>query len=336
SDSSACGGRATSPSCMAAATTTRRSRTPPRWRTGTARRRGAAAGAAGSAASPTPWGRAARPRSSSERSRRSRRKALTTRRRAADRAFVHGCGYDEPSFSPAAAMANWHSAARGGGCGRGWLGRLADAMGPGGAPALAVGAKPALAVKGLDHAPAEGAFALAREACAEYRTPIDYGPAPLGLSEIAALIAADAPVRLYYTSHPGNAFDTHVHQNELHRRLLACTADAIAAFMADMARIGRADRVVVLLFSEFGRKVAENASLGTDHGTAGPMFVIGRPVRGGHYGAAPSLTDLTEDGNLRHTVDFRRVYATAAAGWLGHPDTRGLLGEDFEPFAMFG
>src|SRR5690606_27084282 len=125
---------------------------------------------------------------------------------AGDLAIVHGCGYDDPSFSHAAALANWHTAAPGRGAGHGWLGRLADAMGPRGAPALAIGAKPALASRGRGHAPAEGAFALAREARADYRTPIDYGPAPLGLSGIAALIAADAPARLYYASFRGNAF----------------------------------------------------------------------------------------------------------------------------------
>ena len=66
------------------------------------------------------------------------------------------------------------------------------------------------------------------------------------------------------------------------------------------------------------------------------MFVIGKPVKGGHYGTVPSLIELTEGDNLRHTTDFRRVYATATAGWLGYPDTRGLLGEDFAPFPLFG
>ena len=180
------------------------------------------------------------------------------------------------------------------------------------------------------------ASALVREACAGYHTPIDYGLVPLDLPKIAALIAADVPARLYYTSFRDNAFDTHVQQNNVHQRLLTYTADAIAAFMADLERIGRADDVIVLVFSEFGRRVPENTNLGTDHGTAGLMFVIGKPVKGGHYGEVPSLTELTEGDNLRHTTDFRRVYATATAGWLGYPDTRGLLGEDFAPFPLFG
>ena len=123
---------------------------------------------------------------------------------------------------------------------------------------------------------------------------------------------------------------------DLHQRLLTYTADAIAAFIADMERLGRADDVVMLVFTEFGRRVPENTSRGTDHGTAGPMFVIGKPVQGGHYGQVPSLTDLTEGDNLRHTTDFRRVYATVTEGWLGYPDTKGLLGEELEILPLFG
>jgi uncharacterized protein (DUF1501 family) len=301
---------------------------------------------------------------------------------AGDLAIVHGCGYDNPSFSHFTSMAYWQTAAPNSGAEYGWVGRLADGMKPGGAPAFIVNvdATQSLAVRSRDHVPvvfddpatfrregffeeramfehvAEGgadqnparrylrgiarsaldASALVREAWANYRTPIDYGLVPLDLDKIAALIAADLPARLYYTSFRDNAFDTHVHQNDLHQRLLTYTADAIAAFMADMERIGRADEVVLLAFTEFGRRVPENTSLGTDHGTAGPMFVIGKPVAGGHYGEVPSLTELTEGDNLRHTSDFRRVYATATEGWLGYPDTEGLLGGDFPPFPLFG
>jgi uncharacterized protein (DUF1501 family) len=297
-------------------------------------------------------------------------------------AIVHGCGYDNPSFSHFTSMAYWHTAAPNSGAEYGWVGRLADGMKPGGAPAFIVnvGDTQSLAVRSRDHVPvvfddpekferagffeeralfehvagasadanparqylrgiaqsALDASALVREACAGYHTPMDYGLVPLDLPKIAALIAADVPARLYYTSFRDNAFDTHVQQNNVHQRLLTYTADAIAAFMADLERIGRADDVIVLVFSEFGRRVPENTNLGTDHGTAGLMFVIGKAVKGGHYGEVPSLTELTEGDNLRHTTDFRRVYATTTAGWLGYADTRGLLGEDFAPFPLFG
>ena len=105
--------------------------------------------------------------------------------------------------------------------------------------------------------------------------------------------------------------------------------------MTDLERIGRADDVVMLLFSEFGRRVPENTSLGTDHGAAGLMFMIGKPVQGGHYGQLPSLTELDPGDNLIYTTDFRRVYATAINGWLGYEGTSTLLGGEFAPFDMF-
>ena len=155
-----------------------------------------------------------------------------------------------------------------------------------------------------------------REACASYRTPVDYGLIHFGLERVAALIAANFPTHIYYVSYPHNAFDTHVNQADNHARLLTYTSDHISAFLSDMARIGRGSDVSLMVFSEFGRRVGENANLGTDHGTAGLAFVAGKPVRGGHYGAMPSLTDL-DDGNMRYTTDFRRLYATMAASWMG-------------------
>jgi uncharacterized protein (DUF1501 family) len=133
-----------------------------------------------------------------------------------------------------------------------------------------------------------------------------------------------------------NAFDTHVQQSEQHQRLLTYVSDAVAGFMKDLERIGRADDVTLLVFSEFGRRAAENTSLGTDHGTANHMYVIGKPVKGGHYGEVPSLTDLDEGGNLKYTTDFRRVYATLIEGWLQHADSKNLLSGDFKTFPVFG
>lgn len=302
--------------------------------------------------------------------------------RDGDLAIVHGTGYDNPSFSHFTSMAYWHTAAPNSGAEYGWVGRLADAMKPGGESGYVVNidATQSLAVRARDHVPvvfddpakfrregfhqeqamfrhvpdpggvenpsrrylldiARGALdasALVREAWAAYDTPIDYGLVPLDLPKIAALIAADLPARLYYASFRNNSFDTHVHQNNLHRRLLTYTSDAIAGFFADMERIGRADDVVMMVFSEFGRRVPENTSLGTDHGAAGPMFMVGKPVRGGHYGEPPSLTELDEGDNLIHTTDFRRVYATAMEGWLGFDGASEVLGGDFPTLPVFG
>src|SRR5262249_34899463 len=115
-----------------------------------------------------------------------------------------------------------------------------------------------------------------REACAAYRTPIDYGLVQFGLERVAALIAANFPTRIYYVSYPHNAFDTHVNQADNHARLLTYTSDHISAFLADMARIGRGSEVSLMVFSEFGRRVGENANLGTDHRTAGPSVIAGQ------------------------------------------------------------
>jgi uncharacterized protein (DUF1501 family) len=297
-------------------------------------------------------------------------------------AIVHGCGYENPSFSHFTSMAYWHTAAPNSGEPYGWVGRLADAMAPQAPPNFLVniGARQSLAVRSRLHVPvvfddpnkfsqeafyeekevlasatenrqtenpsrrflldtaksAKDASALVQEAWAKYRSPVDYGITGLDLPKVAALIDAGMPTRLYYTSYRNNAFDTHVFQNDVHKRLLTYASDAVSAFLTDLERIKRADDVVVMIFSEFGRRVPENVNLGTDHGAANLMFVVGNKVKGGHYGKIPSLTELDAGDNLLYTTDFRRVYATMIAGWLGLRDTRPLLNGEFEPFKMFG
>ncbi|MFN0040212.1 MAG: DUF1501 domain-containing protein [Burkholderiales bacterium] len=182
---------------------------------------------------------------------------------------------------------------------------------------------------------AREASQLVREAWTRYKTPVDYGVVSVDLPKIASLIAADFPTRLYYTSYRNNAFDTHVQQPDLHQRLLTYVSDAVAGFMKDLERIGRADDVVMLVFSEFGRRVPENANLGTDHGTANHMYLIGKKVRGGHYGTPPSLVNLDEGDNLLHTTDFRRVYASLIENWLGYRDSGKLFSGRFETFPFF-
>jgi uncharacterized protein (DUF1501 family) len=186
-----------------------------------------------------------------------------------------------------------------------------------------------------DNAAASSEFV--RQATADYRTTVDYGQGgglAGNLRRVAALIAKAMPTRVYYVTYSGNSFDTHVEQADLHSRLLMYTADAVRGFVEDLKRIGHADRVAVMIFTEFGRRVEENGSRGTDHGTATPMFVIGKGVKGGFYGDHPSLTDL-DDGNLKMTTDFRRVYATAIKEWLGCDDTSAILKGRYDPLAMF-
>ena len=155
----------------------------------------------------------------------------------------------------------------------------------------------------------------------------------LDLDKVAALIEADFPTKLYYVPLRNSLFDTHVNQVAPHDRQLEYCSDAIAGFFREMKRIGRADDVVMYVHSEFGRRVPENTSLGTDHGTAQVNFVIGNAVKGGMYGAAPSLTDLILDGNLENTTDFRQVYATLV-DWIG-ADSAKVLGQKFKTIDAF-
>jgi len=147
---------------------------------------------------------------------------------------------------------------------------------------------------------------------------VDYPGSQLGnsLNMVGRLIAGGLPSRVYYVSQGG--FDTHANQIPAHDRLMGDLDAALGAFIADLKAQGNLGRVLVLSFSEFGRRVTENASGGTDHGAAAPLFVLGGGVKPGLYGAYPSLTDL-HDGDLKFSTDFRSVYATALERWLGVP-----------------
>jgi uncharacterized protein (DUF1501 family) len=134
------------------------------------------------------------------------------------------------------------------------------------------------------------------------------------LWQVARLVQAGLPARVYAVRLAG--FDTHARQAAAHPQLLKVLGDALGAFHADLKANGLASRVLAMTYSEFGRRVEENRSLGTDHGAAAPMFVLGGGVRGGVHGAHPSLTDLDANGDLKHATDFRQVYATILA-WLG-------------------
>ncbi|MFO0980688.1 MAG: DUF1501 domain-containing protein [Planctomycetota bacterium] len=125
-------------------------------------------------------------------------------------------------------------------------------------------------------------------------------------------------------------YDTHAQQRGGHDALLRQLASSLAAFFADLGERGR--EVCVMVFSEFGRRVQENASRGTDHGAAAPVLLVSGAIKGGVLGAHPRCDDL-DDGDLKHAIDFRRIYATMAAGWLGL-DARAILGQAFEPLPL--
>jgi uncharacterized protein (DUF1501 family) len=136
------------------------------------------------------------------------------------------------------------------------------------------------------------------------------------LQSIGAMIRDGMKTRVYYASI--NGFDTHGGQAGTHGNLMREVGDAMRAFQSDLKAQGNEDRVITMVFSEFGRRVRQNASGGTDHGTAAPMFLIGTQVKAGVHGTHPSLSDL-DDGDLRFTTDFRSVYATLMDRWLSAP-----------------
>lgn len=166
-------------------------------------------------------------------------------------------------------------------------------------------------------------LAIARKS----KPAVGYPRSGLGdsLGLVARMIAGGLPTRVYYVSHGG--YDTHQGQARTHERLMAELGAAIGAFTADLKAQGNFDRVMLMSFSEFGRRVGENASGGTDHGAAAPMFVIGGGVKPGLFGQYPSLTQLNQ-GDLMYNVDFRSVYATALERHLRVP-SQAVLGRKF-------
>jgi uncharacterized protein (DUF1501 family) len=285
--------------------------------------------------------------------------------------IVPGVGYPNPSRSHFVSMAIWQTARRdveehGG---PGWLGRSLDSS-PG-SSSLFVGAssipvairgrralasslerledltfdralgRPAVPPGGDDlaafvqrstldaYASSDRLADLAKDRSSSARYP-DSGLANR-LKLVARLIKGGYDSRVFYTLQRG--YDTHSQQLGTQFGLLGELSGALKAFLDDMDQAKLADRVLVLCFSEFGRRVAENESAGTDHGSAGPVFLAGPAVKPGLLGTYPSLTDLA-DGDLKPTVDFRRVYATILDHWLGLPSSA-ALGGTFEPLALF-
>jgi uncharacterized protein (DUF1501 family) len=166
-------------------------------------------------------------------------------------------------------------------------------------------------------------LAIARK----YKSSVIYPPGPLAasLNIIARMIAGGLPTRVYYASQGG--FDTHAGQINTHERLMGELNDALAAFVADLKQQGNFERVLLMTFSEFGRRVQENANNGTDHGAAAPMFVLGGRVKAGLLGKHPSLVDL-DHGDLKFNTDFRSVYGTVLDQWLKAP-SQTVLGRKF-------
>ena len=163
---------------------------------------------------------------------------------------------------------------------------------------------------------------------AQYRPAITYpkGPFADGLRILAEAIVSGLGLRVGYVTLGG--FDTHANELQTHDALMSMLAQGLSAFYIDLAQHGKADNVVVMTWSEFGRRVEENGSLGTDHGTAAPLFVLGNPVNKGIFGEPSSLSNLDQNGNLKYTTDFRSIYATVLDRWLG-ASSRDILGGSY-------
>jgi uncharacterized protein (DUF1501 family) len=146
------------------------------------------------------------------------------------------------------------------------------------------------------------------------------------LSLVAAMITQGLGARVYYVTLDG--FDTHSGQAEMHRKLLEELANSVSFFFNQLRPGGHDQRVLAMTFSEFGRRVQENGSRGTDHGSGSCLFVMGPGVQAGPVGPHPSLSDL-DAGDLKYHTDFRRVYATLLDGWLGC-DSKAVLNGSFE------
>ncbi|BDB40268.1 MULTISPECIES: DUF1501 domain-containing protein [Mycobacterium] len=269
-------------------------------------------------------------------------------------AIVRGVGYPKPDHSHFRSMDIWQTASPAEPVSTGWIGRWLDATGDDPLravnigpvlPPLAVGQKytaaalstnsgdareadefaSIMAALGRDDPGDTPAMAAVAKAYRAARTtdetfksvkPVgeDHNSLAKQLDMVAAAVKARVPTRVYIVQLGG--FDTHSGERETQQRLLQTFDEAVTGFLRQVA----GTNVVLMAYSEFGRRVRANASQGTDHGTAGPMFVAGAPVRGGFYGDEPSLKDL-DNGDLKYTTDFRDIYYEVLARTVGTDPT---------------
>jgi uncharacterized protein (DUF1501 family) len=173
-----------------------------------------------------------------------------------------------------------------------------------------------------------------QKVASSYTSTVTY-PANNGLANqlkmVAQVIAGNLGTRLFSVSMGG--FDTHTNQKENQAKLFGQLGDAVEAFMQDLVNMKQQDNVTIMAFSEFGRRVKQNGSNGTDHGTAEPMFIIGNNIHGGLYGSYPSLGDLDNNGDLKFSADFRSVYAGMLRDVVG-ADPTAILGGTYDALAV--
>ena len=174
---------------------------------------------------------------------------------------------------------------------------------------------------------------ILRAAPAQYRSSIEYADNQIAQSmkDIAQVMFADVGTRVFYTQH--GSYDTHSGELINHANLWNELSNAVGDFFADLEEHGRGDDAIVMVFSEFGRRIDDNGS-GTDHGSGGVAFVMGSSVNGGFYGEYPSLEPRDQvEGDMAYNNDFRGLYATLLDGWMGI-DPNSILGGNYEQFDM--
>ncbi len=271
-------------------------------------------------------------------------------------AIVRGVGYPQPDHSHFRSMDIWQTASPAEPVSTGWIGRWLDATGDDPLravnigpvlPSLAVGEKYTAAALSTVHQKAEPGFdsvvtALGADdptdtpamaaVCKAYRaarttdarfasiksTADEHNSLASQLSMVSSAVKARVPTRVYTVQLGG--FDTHANERATQQRLLQNLDEAVTPFLQQMAGDPYGKNVVLMTYSEFGRRVRANASAGTDHGTAGPVLVAGAPVRGGFYGDEPSLKNL-DNGDLKYTTDFRDVYYELLSRTVGTDPT---------------
>ena len=192
---------------------------------------------------------------------------------------------------------------------------------------------PVLSYMGQTGLDAQKGAEILSSATGKYSSTVEYPNTSIGnsLRAIAQVKLADVGTRVFYTSH--GSFDTHADELRIHGKLWSQVSDAVSAFFSDLREHDDAEDVIMLIWSEFGRRVKDNGT-GTDHGAGGLAFVVGERVRGGMYGEYPSLKD--EDltiGNLKYNVDFRSTYASILEHWL-QVDSQPIVNGAFEQFAL--
>jgi uncharacterized protein (DUF1501 family) len=287
-------------------------------------------------------------------------------------AVIPGVGYPNPNRSHFRSMAIWHTARFDpeDHTGHGWIGRALDPdasqsllIGNDAAPVALRGRRSSIVALGraddlaladsatvrqaTDSTPSRNdliefvrrqsldAYAASDKLAALARGGDDASYPSSGLADrlrlTARLLKAGLGARVFYTTQGG--FDTHASQQFTHSGLMNEFAGAVSAFFADLTAAKLVDRVALLTFSEFGRTIKENASGGTDHGTAGAVFLAGPGIKGGLIGSQPSLTDRVE-GEPKMTTDFRRIYATVLTDWM-KLNAKDSCGGEFEKLTLF-